>query len=257
MSILFDDIVFGPVRSRRLGLSLGINLLPPDKKICTFNCLYCECGWTISPADDAGGFYSRSEIRKALEAGFHNLRRRDVTPDALTFAGNGEPTLHPEFASVIDDTLSLRDEFFPQSRVVVLSNSTTLHHPDVFAALLRTDNIMKLDAGTEEMFRMINKPLTNITLAEIVENLSRFNGNLTIQTLLLKGEWENEVFDNTSGAELQAWLGHIQRIKPRLVMLYPADRPAPGGAVGKTEPGVIAAVAEKVRELGIDVKTYG
>jgi wyosine [tRNA(Phe)-imidazoG37] synthetase (radical SAM superfamily) len=256
MSILFDDIVFGPVLSRRLGLSLGINLLPEDKKVCSFNCVYCECGWTQSTADDSLKFHSRSEIKNALEIRFREILARKVIPEALTFAGNGEPTLHPEFESVIDDTLELRDHFFPQARVVVLSNSTMLGNESVFNALMKVDNIMKLDAGSEEMFRLINNPMVKITLEEIVSNLRRFNGKLTIQTLLLKGEKNGKVFDNTSGLELEKYLGHLKLIKPALVMLYPIDRPSPSGNIEKTPPAIIEDISNQVNELGINVNVY-
>jgi wyosine [tRNA(Phe)-imidazoG37] synthetase (radical SAM superfamily) len=256
MSILFDDIVFGPVRSRRLGLSLGINLLPQDKKVCTFNCIYCECGWTQSTFGDKIQFHGKNDIMNVLEIRFMDLLTRAVIPDSLTFAGNGEPTIHPEFAAIIDDTLELRDHFFPKARVAVLSNSTTLGIETVFNALMKVDNVMKLDTGSEEMFRLINKPMIKVTLEEIVSNLMRFKGKLTIQTLLLKGTLNGKVFDNTSGIELEKYLGHLKLIKPALVMLYPIDRPSPSGNIDKTSPEIIENIAGQVRGLGIEVKVY-
>jgi wyosine [tRNA(Phe)-imidazoG37] synthetase (radical SAM superfamily) len=256
MSVLFDDIIFGPVRSRRLGISLGINLLPEHTKYCTFNCIYCECGWTKTCIGDAVDFHTRKDIAEALERSIKDLSGKKMPVDALTFAGNGEPTVHPEFAGIIDDTLELGKKFFPASRVVVLSNSTTLNNESVFNALLKVDNIMKLDAGSEEMYRTINNPMTAVTLADVVAGLRRFKGQLTIQTLLLNGSWQGKAFDNTGGEELEKWLGHISLIKPRLVMLYPVDRPSPARNIEKVNPGVMESIAGKVRSLGVDVKIY-
>lgn len=256
MSILFDDIIFGPVRSRRLGISLGINLLPENNKYCSFNCVYCECGWTESTVGDAIKLHNRDEVRRAVEQGLKDMSAKGIAIDALTFAGNGEPTLHPEFPGIIDDALDLQKKYYPNSRVVVLSNSTTLDNKDIFDALLKVDNIMKLDAGTEAMFCAINNVMISTTLARIVENLRRFNGQLTIQTLLLKSEWNGKQIGNTEGEELEKWLNHIKRIKPRLVMLYPVDRPSPERDIEKVSPEIIESIAERVRALGIDVKVY-
>jgi wyosine [tRNA(Phe)-imidazoG37] synthetase (radical SAM superfamily) len=256
MSILFDEIIFGPVHSRRLGISLGINLLPEDTKYCSFNCIYCECGWTLSTVGDRADFHRREDIRDALHHRLKELKSKNVAIDALTFAGNGEPTLHADFAEIINDTLELKDCYYPEARVVVLSNSTTLNNKGVFDALLKVENIMKLDCGTEETFRLLNNPLVPVTLEEVVANLCRFNGKLTVQTLLINGEWKGKMIDNTSGEEIEKWLGHIKLIKPRLVMLYPIDRPAPAADFEKTSPETIEHMATLVRALGIDVKVY-
>ena len=164
--------------------------------------------------------------------------------------------MHPEFSGIIDDVLDLRNQFFPRARVVVLSNSTTLGNADIFKALMKVDHIMKLDAGSEEMFRLINRPMVKVRLDEIVANLRRFNGRLTIQTLMLKGEKNGEVFDNTSGQELEKYLCRLKMIKPALVMLYPIDRPSPSGDIEKTPPTLIERVSDRIQKLGIEVKVY-
>lgn len=256
MSMLFNDIIFGPVRSRRLGLSLGINVLPEQSKYCSFNCVYCECGWTQTSVLTPGSFHSRDDIRKALSDHCRTMAEVGIKPDSLTFAGNGEPTLHPDFPGIIEDTLAVRDQFFPTALVTVLSNSTTLDRPQVFEALRKVNNIMKLDAGTEKTFRLINKPLTGVTLMKTVENLAAFGGKVTIQTLFMKAQVKSEWIDNTSPEEVEAWLGHLQRIRPAVVMIYPIDRPAPDNDITKVSTSELQEIAAKVEALGLAVKIY-
>ena len=175
MSVLFHDIIFGPVNSRRLGVSLGVNLLPVDMKYCTFNCIYCECGWTKEKSEQGKKLPARELVRERLEEKLISMKAEDQHPDAITFAGNGEPTIHPNFPEILEDTMQLRDKYFPEAGVSVLSNSSTLNKPAVFEALKKTGNsIMKLDAGTEELFRLINGPKSGITLHSIVEKLKEF-----------------------------------------------------------------------------------
>jgi wyosine [tRNA(Phe)-imidazoG37] synthetase (radical SAM superfamily) len=188
MSILFDDIVFGPVNSRRLGVSLGINLLPVGSKFCTFNCIYCECGWSHENSGAGRSLPSRELVRERLEERLRAMQESGAHPDAITFAGNGEPTIHPLFPEILDDAIELKDKYFPEARVSVLSNASTLDKPAVFNALRKTGNsILKLDAGTEEMFRLINGPRSGITLHDIISKLVEFRGELIIQTLFLRG----------------------------------------------------------------------
>lgn len=256
MSILFDEIIFGPVRSRRLGLSLGVNILPEHSKVCSFNCVYCECGWTPSSETSKVTFHSRADIRAALDDRCRALAAQGVIPDSLTFAGNGEPTLHPDFAGIIDDTLAIRDQYFPDALVTVLSNSTTLHRPEVFDSLRKVNNIMKLDAGTEACFRLINKPLGDVSLAKTVEYLAAFDGKVTIQTLFMKARVQGEWIDNTSPEEVDAWLHQLERIRPALVMIYPIDRPAPDNDITKVSTEVLQGIAARVEAIGIPVKVY-
>jgi wyosine [tRNA(Phe)-imidazoG37] synthetase (radical SAM superfamily) len=257
MSFLFDDIIFGPVRSRRLGVSLGINVLPESNKICTFNCIYCECGWTRTPSVDPACYHLRRNIRTALDARLKELAAANQPPDAITFAGNGEPTLHPEFAGVIEDVNELRDKYFPKAGVVVLSNSTTLGDPDVFRALTKVRNIMKLDAGSEETFRSINGPLVPVRLEKIVNDLVRFNGKLIIQTLFLRTFLNGQWVDNTTDEEVSLWIGHLKRIRPQQVMIYPIDRPAPSCNIEKTGKNVLLGIAGKATDEGFHVSVYG
>jgi len=224
-TFLFDKIIFGPVYSRRLGQSLGINLLPVGLKICTFNCVYCECGWTKSVR---GKFVSIKDFTSALEFRFHQIAKTKEQIDTITFAGNGEPTIHPDFEEIIDITIELRNRFLPTTDIAVLSNSTSLVHVSVVNALNKIEKrIMKLDAGSEQMFQLINKPKKNITLNEIVSKLSLFNGNIIIQTLLLRGNDDDQVIDNSTEEELTLLGNHLQKIKPQTVMLYSIARGTP------------------------------
>ncbi|NCA86912.1 MAG: radical SAM protein [Clostridia bacterium] len=256
-TFLFNELIFGPVRSRRLGVSLGINLLPVNRKMCTFDCIYCECGWT--PDDDtAAPLPSRSEVAEALENRLLKMKAAGETPDSITFAGNGEPTLHSAFPGVVDDTLKLRDQYFPQAEVTVLSNSSTLHKPEIFAALNRIDNnILKLDAGLEATFQKINKPqASNLTLDSIVQNLMQFRQKVIIQTLFVRGEIDGEKIDNTKPAELHAWLGHIRQIQPRYVMLYPIHRATPAKGLEVVDKEELYRIADMLRTLRIKYSVY-
>lgn len=253
---LFEQIVFGPIRSRRLGISLGVNLLPLNKKHCTFNCLYCECGWTL-PKTGKAVFPEREEIKKALEHKLASMQAKNAMLDAITFAGNGEPTLHPAFAEIIDDTIALRDKYYPRANISVLSNATKAGDKKVAGALHKIDqNILKLDAGTQETFRKINNPKLNISLEQILGNLSLFKGQMIIQTLFVKGEYEGVAFDNTTEEELEAWLGHLKMLQPKLVMIYPIARATPAEKVEKTGPEKLWEIAQRVEALGIATEVY-
>jgi len=181
---LFHEVVFGPVRSRRLGLSLGINLSPIHAKYCSFNCLYCECGWTPGYKGKQPELPSRKEVRWYLEKQLIQLREEDYLPDAITYAGNGEPTLHPDFPQIVEDTIVLRDSYAPDAKVAVLSNASMLQREEVFKALLLLDNnIQKLDTGNEKMFRLINNPVFPVEFEEVVKGLKAFGGKVIIQTI--------------------------------------------------------------------------
>jgi wyosine [tRNA(Phe)-imidazoG37] synthetase (radical SAM superfamily) len=254
--MLFDKIIFGPVRSRRFGVSLGINLIPTTRKICTFDCIYCECGWT----DDTttSHFPTRAQVSAMLQQTLEKMKQQNETPDSITFSGNGEPTLHPEFASIISDTITLRNQYFPAAVITVLSNSTTLDNESVFEALKKIDNnTMKLDAGTEKTFRQIDRCFNkNITLNHITDNLCRFQGNLIIQTLFLKGDYNGEYIDNTSETEISEWLKRIERIRPRKALLYPIDRATPAKNLEYIARQELEIIAEKVRSLNIETHTF-
>lgn len=245
---LFDDIVFGPVRSRRFGVSLGINLLPESRKICNFNCVYCECGLSDYNLASGTKLHTSGEIIDSLRSRFDSLSNEGLKPDNITFAGNGEPTLHPDFAEIIDQTIDLRNRYFPNALITVLSNSTRLHIPEIKKALLKIDNnVLKLDAGSQEMFEKINRCAGNVLLQDVVNQLATFDGKLSIQTLFLRGVVNGIVIDNTSRNELDLWLDHIRIIKPELVMIYPIERETAESGIekiGKEELNFIAALLE-------------
>lgn len=257
MAILFDDIVFGPVNSRRLGISLGINLLPLTHKTCTFDCAYCECGWTQATETNGNRLFSGEVILEAAQREFEKLSAAGRQIDAITFAGNGEPTLHPDFPEIIDGIILLRNQYLPKSKIAVLSNASTLDNPKVFNALSQIYyNIQKLDAGTEAAFRLLNRPLEPLSLQHLVDNLIRFEGKLMIQTLLVKGEIKGEWVDNTCEEELSPWFDFVSRIRPRFVMLYPIDRSTPATGLQKVEPEVFEEVIRRLGEAGIEGKVY-
>jgi wyosine [tRNA(Phe)-imidazoG37] synthetase (radical SAM superfamily) len=254
---LFDEIVFGPVKSRRFGVSLGVNLLPETMKFCSFNCIYCECGLTDPAQEKRAKIHTGAEVGEALESRFRELKSNGLKPDNITFAGNGEPTLHPDFPEIIDHTIALRDELFPEAKITVLSNATRLHVKGIREALQKIDNnVLKLDAGTQEMFDLINRPASPVKLQNIVENLAAFNGNLIIQTLFLRGAVNGQTVDNTTEAELIPWLEHLRRIRPSLVMIYPIERTTPEEGIEKIGAGELNAIAERLIPLNIPYEVF-
>lgn len=255
---LFNELIFGPVRSRRLGLSLGINLLPTHKKFCNFNCIYCECGWTQPGDTRLDELPSREVVRQFLEQRLKELVADDYLPDVLTYAGNGEPTLHPEFAGIVDDTVQLRDKYVPQAKVSLLSNAGRLGKPDIRRALHKIDNnILKLDAGSERMFRLINNPGKQFDFDQLLQNLKSFDGDKIIQTMFLRGMFNGEIVDNTTPGEVALWIGHLKEIKPSMVMIYPIARETPLQDLVKIGPDELNAIAGAVKAAGLRVKVYG
>jgi wyosine [tRNA(Phe)-imidazoG37] synthetase (radical SAM superfamily) len=257
-TFLFDKIVFGPVKSRRLGTSLGINLLPVSRKICNFNCVYCECGWT-DYSNNIGRLPSRQEVFEALEKKLSEMKDAAELPDAITYAGNGEPTLHPEFPGIIDDSILLRNKYSPEAEIVVLSNSTTISKLSVREALLKIDkNILKLDSAFESTIFRHNQPKTQINIPELIDNLSSFNGKVIIQTLFLRGIHEGISIDNTTEQEIKEWLKAVEKIRPSEVMIYTISRDTPHGADLKKIPvRELREIASKVEKLGIKTQISG
>jgi len=259
-TFLFDRIIFGPVKSRRLGLSLGINLLPAATKVCNFNCIYCECGWTTDTDRKRILLPKRDEIYRALERKLAELKENNKPPDVITFAGNGEPTLHPGFPAIVDDCIELRNKYFPDARIAVLSNSSTITMPDIRAALLKVDqNILKLDSGFDLTVRIHNQPKVNVMVEELITNLKQFKGQLIIQTLFLRGSYRGRVIDNTTPEEIEAWLKAIEMIRPHEVMIYTISRDTPEGRgeLMKVPPGELKRIAGLVNRLGIKTSVSG
>ncbi len=257
MSFLFHDVIFGPVRSRRLGLSLGINLLPLHRKFCSFNCIYCECGWTPAPAREGMELPSRAIVASFLEEKLKQLAKENHLPDAITYAGNGEPTLHPEFSGIVDDTTRLRNRYSPDSKVCVLSNASRIHDPAVFEALMKLDNnILKLDAGTETTFRILNNPVESFDFARMISDLAKFNGNLVIQSMFLKGVYNGMMVDNTTAGEVGEWIKHLKAIRPKAVMIYSIARATPAHDLEKIGREELEKIAVLVKKEGLEVKVY-
>ena len=225
--MLFNNIIYGPIHSRRLGTSLGVELMPLTHKLCTFNCVYCECGWNEPVSHPV--LPTRAEVKAALEEKLMDLTTKDERLTTITFSGNGEPTLHPDFLGIIEDTCALRDQYCPSAKVSVLSNSTQLGRPDVVQALRMCDNrILKLDAATDEMMRRIDLPVNeHLTVATIMEWLAQFDGDFTLQTCFLRGEHDGKTIDNTTPDELNAWYRAVDTLRPKQIMIYVIDRKTP------------------------------
>lgn len=253
MTVIYPSPIFGPVHSRRLGVSLGINLLPADGKVCTFDCIYCECGFNADRRPKQH-MPTREEVRAALETRLQDMQKNGPAPDVLTFAGNGEPTSHPHFPEIIEDTIALRDKYFSNTKVSVLSNSTFIHRPAVFRALNKIDNnILKLDTVDEEYIRELDRPAGHYSVHEIIEGMKSFKGNCIIQTMFLKGGYESKDVDNTSDKYVLPWLKAVKEIAPRQVMIYTIDRETPDHDLQKATREELDRIAGLVREAGIPV----
>jgi wyosine [tRNA(Phe)-imidazoG37] synthetase (radical SAM superfamily) len=250
---LFDQLIFGPIQSRRLGVSLGINLLPIDAKICSFDCIYCECGFNTTMQQSS--IPTRKQVSEALELKLQQMLTAAQTPDVITFAGNGEPTLHADFEAIIDDTLILRDKYCPSAKVSVLSNSTRIHKAPVYRALRKVDNnILKFDSAIERTMQLIDRPTTKyLQVSWLVEHLKKFEGHLIIQTMFLRGEFEGEHFDNSTDMEVDAWIAALEEIKPQKVMIYTIDRETPATKLEKVGREELELIADKARKFGFEV----
>lgn len=235
--MLREEVVFGPIKSRRLGWSLGINLLPTKGKICNFDCIYCECGWNADGRDDTK-LPSAAEVRSALEAKLADILLEGTRVDSITFSGDGEPTLNPDFARIIDDTIALRDIYCPQAKVSVLTNATKLLSDTVFGALRKVDApILKLDAPTDERARKINGALPSFRVDDVVKGMKRFEGDFILQTMFLR----SDDFDSLEPQMLAKWMDIVRELKPRLIMAYTIARPTP-------QSGLSAYSAAQIRE---------
>jgi wyosine [tRNA(Phe)-imidazoG37] synthetase (radical SAM superfamily) len=255
VTILFHDTIFGPIHSRRLGTSLGINLTPNDGKICSFDCIYCEAGYNAQGAGTTG-ISPREEVRTLLEQKLAEMKANGERLDVITFSGNGEPTLHPDFNGVVDDVIALRDRYYPQVKISVLSNSTMIDHPAVVEALKKVDNnILKLDSAIDRTMRLIDRPVNrNFNVADLVERLKQFSGQCIVQTMMLRGEHEGERIDNTTDEEVEALLAAYLEIRPMEVMLYSIDRATPEENLQKVPKEELETIAERFRAKGIKVQ---
>ena len=248
--MLFNSIVYGPIRSRRLGISLGVNLMPTTAKLCSFDCVYCECGWNQSVMNPQ--LPTREQVYKALSTQLSSLK---IQPDVITFSGNGEPTMHPDFLRIIQDTCALRDQYCPSAKVSVLSNSTQLGRTDVVEALRLCDNrILKLDSAIDSTMRLIDQPVNHqLTVAQVIEWLRVFNGDFILQTCFLRGENHGLVIDNTTPHELEAWYQAVDILHPKQVMIYVIDRATPLQTLEKIPAEQMQSIAQPLRDKGIDV----
>ena len=250
-TILFPSPIFGTVHSRRLGVSLGINLMPSDGKLCTFDCIYCECGFNGSHHAKHQR-PTREEVAKALEEKLQQMKAEGVLPDVLTFAGNGEPTCHPHFAGIIDDTIRLRDQYCPKAKVSVLSNTTFAHRPDVFQALLRVDNnILKLDTINSEYIQAVDRPTGHYDVNKIIETLKAFKGKVIIQTMFMKGTTNGFDVDNTGDEYVLPWLETVKDIAPSQVMIYTIDRETPDQNLRKATHEELDRIVALIEAAGI------
>ncbi len=250
-TVIYPSPIFGPIHSRRLGVSLGINLLPADGKVCTFDCIYCECGFNADHRPHLS-MPTRQEVADALETRLRDMQQRGPRPDVLTFAGNGEPTVHPHFPEIIADTLRLRDRYCPQAKVSVLSNATQTLRPEVREALMTVDNnIQKLDTVSPKYISRIDRPQGHYDVQSIVEALCLFRGHVVIQTIFFGGTYHGSACDNTGDEYVLPWLQALQTIAPRQVMVYTIDRETPAQGLLKTPPDRLDAIAARVRQAGI------
>lgn len=252
-TVIYPSPIFGPVHSRRLGLSLGINLMPADGKVCTFDCIYCECGFNADRRPTMSR-PTRKEVAAALEETLKRMEAEGRVPDVLTFAGNGEPTCHPHFAEIIDDTISLRDRYCPAAKVSVLSNATMAGRPEVHAALERVDNnILKLDTVDATYINKVDRPvIPRYDVREIIDVMKSFNGHVIIQTMFLGGTVDGESVDNTGEEHVGPWLEAVKLIAPQQVMIYTIDRETPDHNLLKARPEILDEICRRVKAAGID-----
>lgn len=253
MTVLFQHTIFGPVHSRRLGVSLGVNLLPNDGKVCSFDCIYCEAGYNAQ--GKGSGLPTREQVKEDLRTRLMDMHAKGEKLDVITFAGNGEPTLHPHFEEIIYDTIELRDLYYPEAKVSVLSNATMIDRPAVARALKKVDNnILKIDSVNQRTVELINAPnAPTFRVDKLLKDLKQFDGDFIVQTMFVRGEHNGWIVDNTTGEEVNAWLEEIARLNPKQVMVYTIDRKTPEEKLQKVSPEELERIAGRVRELGISV----
>ena len=251
-TVIYPSPIFGPVHSRRLGVSLGINLLPEDGKVCSFDCIYCECGFN-KDRRPTKTLPSRHEVFEALESRLKDMKANGPKPDVLTFAGNGEPTMHPEFPEIIDDVRILRDRYFPEAKISVLSNATQILKPRVFEALKKVDNnILKLDTVNPDYIQEVDRPNGHYNVEAIIDKLKAFEGKVIIQTMFMKGTMNGRDVSNLSDGFVQPWLKAVKDIAPEKVMIYTIDRETPDHDLKKASHEELDHIVDLLKKEGIE-----
>jgi len=254
---LWDKIAFGPVHSRRLGNSLGVNVSPTTQKICSFDCIYCECGWTLEKNINPEFFFSVEEIISAIEKKLRACIETNTPIDSITFSGNGEPTLHPDFSQIIDFLITLRNTYYPKTAITCLSNATQLTNPHVLVALQKIENpVLKLDAVTEPLFKLINKPIIPVSVEEIIQHLRQLKGNFILQSLFFKGKFNGQFFNNAADPHLSVWMDTVKQLRPQNVMLYSLDRDTPAQMLERIPIEHLQNIAQQLHTFGILANAY-
>ncbi len=255
--VLFNSTVFGPIHSRRLGTSLGVNLMPNDGKVCSFDCLYCEAGFNAQGAGTTG-LPTRADVARLLGDKLARMKADGAPLDVITFSGNGEPTMHPDFGGIVDDTIDLRNRYYPEAKVSVLSNATRLDRSDVVEALKRIDNnILKLDSALDSTVRVLDRPVSAAyRVADVVELMKQFGGECIVQTMILRGEHDGITVDNTTDREIDALIAAVKEIAPKEIMLYSIDRKTPAEHLVKVEKDELEHIAGRFRAAGINVACF-
>jgi wyosine [tRNA(Phe)-imidazoG37] synthetase (radical SAM superfamily) len=255
-TFLFDKTIFGPIKSRRFGDSLGINLLPNDYKLCNLDCVYCECGWTLTPNGKVE-LPTYDEVAEEFENYLKDIKAKGVNVDSFTFAGNGEPTVHPDFSKIIDLTIELRDKYYPKALVSVLSNGILFNRKEIKDALHKVDlPVMKLDAGTDETYHLIDRPKSKKTLYFLANEYKELAGKIVIQTLFVRGEYKGDKFDNTTEEEVSAWIKLVKEINPSDVMIYSLERDTPTDNLEKISHEKLEEISERLQKEGVKASVY-
>lgn len=255
--VLFNSTVFGPIHSRRLGTSLGVNLMPNDGKVCSFDCLYCEAGFNAQ-GPGTTGLPTRADVARQLGDKLARMKAEGAPLDVITFSGNGEPTMHPDFGGIVDDTIALRNRYYPETKVSVLSNATRLDRSDVVEALKKIDNnILKLDSAFDSTVRVLDRPVNAAyRVADVVELMKQFGGECIVQTMILRGEHDGITVDNTTDREIDALIATVKEIAPKEIMLYSIDRKTPAEHLVKVEKDELEHIAGRFRAAGINVACF-